>query len=186
MDIVIPWARIASALTLICIVLIIASVVIRKLNRDECAQMVIPSYADTLRLMHDFRYRTAECRFTAQSIARYKIEALNDETHAAHAWANSNFKGFTDYALHSIVASDILSDPQRMAVFNDPSFVQLATDYDSSAEAFFTEDSHARVVELLVNYYDDPAKRDSARKTFTNMADQQLFSTLLHGEKKSG
>ncbi len=176
----ITWTRVALAAIVISIIFTIAAIVIHNINELECSQLVVPSYRDILRQMHDFQYKTRSCRFTAQAIIKYKLDALNNPDHVGHLW---KLNKMTDYALHSIVVSDILDDPQQLVILNDPSFVEIVNDYDLSRMSFYNPISRERAIQLLLKYPDTEDKKNAANIALERMSNEQIYLLLIHGYK---
>lgn len=168
----ITFFRIAAACMIVSLILIIATVMIHKLNAAECSQMIIPNYVDTLRLMHEFKYRNPACRFTAQAIARYKIVSLRGLWNAPMLW---NVSKLSDYALHSIVTGRLLEMPRHVDVFNHKNFVTTMNEYDASSQSFYTSATRDAAIEMLTQV---AGKNSVNLKSFS---DQQLYEALLTG-----
>ncbi|KAG7376502.1 hypothetical protein PHYPSEUDO_013284 [Phytophthora pseudosyringae] len=174
------WETWALACIVVSAILIVATIVIKVANDEQCSTFQVSRYNEMMRLMRDFRFKTPACRFTAQAIAKYKIEALDDPAHVANTW---KLNDFTDYALYALVAGDALKDTSRLLVFNDPTFADIAADYDASANTFYKEDSRALAEDLILKYIDTEDKKKALSNELKNMTSNQVFDLLIRGTK---
>jgi hypothetical protein len=160
-------ARAALVLAIISLAFIIAIIIISKLNHDQCKQMIIPTYADTIHLMKNFAYKNQAARFTAQSIAYYQIYNESKD-HVARKW---DLNKLTDFALHSITTGQLLKTPSRIDIVNHPQFISFVTDYDTSTRRFSTEEIRMQAAQLV------KINKEDVRSHTVN--DMQIYNLLI-------